>query len=245
MSGEEGDITVVELKRYAYCPRIVFITHVLHLDEVVSEAMEAGLEQHEESVITPIIAKLNALRILGSIELRSERLRISGKPDYIVITKNREYVPIEVKWASSDKGRTRWDHKLQLAAYALLVEECFKTTVKRGYVYYLRDRRVVGLVIGEGLKNLARKIIEHIHGMILEERDPGIVAPPTRCINCGYRAYCRPGLSGAKSQEAYIKSAGPEGVLQHKTSQNSEKTATSQENTGKHKSNLNRTTQPK
>ena len=40
---EEGYLTVVEVKRYAYCPRIVFITHVLHLEEVASEAMQMGL----------------------------------------------------------------------------------------------------------------------------------------------------------------------------------------------------------
>jgi CRISPR-associated exonuclease Cas4 len=195
LSCDEGDITVVELKRYAYCPRIVFITHVLHLDEVVSEAMEAGLEQHDEAVITPLIAKLKALRVLRSVELRSERLKISGKPDYLVITRNREYVPVEVKWASSDKGRGRWDHKLQLTAYALLIEENFKTSVKRGYIYYLKDKRVAELVIDEGLKNLTRKIIDNMHKMILEERDPGIITPPSKCVNCGYRAYCRPGLS--------------------------------------------------
>ncbi len=194
MSYEEGDITVVELKRYAYCPRILFITHVLHLDEVVSEAMEAGLEQHDDAIITPIVAKLKALRVLRSIELRSELLKMGGKPDYLIITRNKEYIPVEVKWASSDKGRVRWDHKLQLAAYALLVEENFKTTVKRGYIYYLKDRRVAGLVIDEGLKNLTRRIVENIHKIILEERDPGIVSPPTRCVNCGYKAYCRPGL---------------------------------------------------
>ncbi|MEM0483016.1 MAG: CRISPR-associated protein Cas4 [Nitrososphaerota archaeon] len=223
MSCDEGDITVVELKRYAYCPRIVFITHVLHLDEVVSEAMEAGLEQHDEAVITPIVAKLRALRVLRSVELRSEMLKTSGKPDYLVITRNREYVPVEVKWASSDRGRAKWDQKLQLAAYAILVEENFKTTVKRGYIYYLKDRRVVELVIDEGLKNLTRKIIGNIHRMILEERDPGVITPLTRCVNCGYRVYCRPGIGVAESQETYIKRSSPERVLQQRNAQNTGK----------------------
>ncbi|MCS7136676.1 MAG: CRISPR-associated protein Cas4 [Nitrososphaerota archaeon] len=193
MAYEEGDITVVEVKRYAYCPRIVFITHVLHHEEVLSEAMKMGLELHEENAISPLIVKLKALRVLRSLELRSEELGLVGKLDYLVVTRMKEYVPVEVKWAESSKGRVKRDHKLQLAAYALLIDENFKTSVKRGYVYYLKDKKVAELPIDQGLKNLARKVVKRIHLMILNEEDPGVKMPMSKCIGCGYRAYCRPG----------------------------------------------------
>jgi len=195
LTDEEGYITAVEVKRYAYCPRIVFITHVLHYEEPMSEAMEAGLEHHDESTIAPLIARLKASRILRSVELWSGELGIAGKPDYLIVTRMGEYVPVEVKWAVSENGRIRWDHKLQLSAYALLVDENFRTTVKRGYVYYLRDKRVVELKVDDSLKKMTRKVIESIHRMILEERDPGVTVRRARCLSCGYKAYCRPGLN--------------------------------------------------
>jgi len=193
-SVEEGYLTVVEVKRYAYCPRIVFITHVLHFEEVTSEAMQMGVEKHNESIVAPLVSKLKAVKVLSDVMLVSERLKISGKLDFLLLTKFGEYVPVEIKWAESEKGRIKWDHKFQLTAYALLVEECFKTTVKRCYAYYLRDRRLVEVMLDNGLKNLVIKMIVKMHEMVEREIDPGIKVPPSKCRSCGYRAFCRPSL---------------------------------------------------
>ncbi len=195
MSGvEEGYLTVVEVKRYAYCPRIVFITHVLHLEEVVSEAMQMGREEHSESVIAPLISRLKVSKVLRDVALVSERLKIVGKLDFLLLTRFGEYIPVEVKWAVTDREKIKWDHKLQLAAYALLVEEKLKTTVKRGYTYYMREHRLAEVTLHDSLKKLAAKTIEKIHDMVEKERDPGIKVPLSRCLSCGYKTFCRPML---------------------------------------------------
>ena len=194
MSVEEGYLTVVELKRYAYCPRIVFITHVLHHEEVVSEAMEMGREEHDTRVIAPLINRLKAVNVLRDVMLASDRLRIVGKLDYLILTRLGEYVPVEVKWAETERGRMKFDHKLQLTAYALLVEDNFKTTVKRGYAYYLREHKTSEIIFQDTLKKLAEKTIAKIHEIIEEEKDPGIRVPVSKCMGCGYKAFCRPGL---------------------------------------------------
>ena len=48
-------------------------------------------------------------------------------------------MPVEYKNTMSDRGRPWPDHKYQLTAYALLVEENHTTLVKRGYVSYLPE----------------------------------------------------------------------------------------------------------
>ena len=48
LSEEVQFITVVDVRDYAYCPRVVYFTRVLHLRERVTEAMEYGRERHEE-----------------------------------------------------------------------------------------------------------------------------------------------------------------------------------------------------
>ncbi|HIQ30230.1 MAG TPA: CRISPR-associated protein Cas4 [Candidatus Caldiarchaeum subterraneum] len=193
MSGvEEGYLTVVDVKRYAYCPRIVFITHILHLEEVTSEAMQMGIVEHDERVVTPLISRLKVVRVLRNVALASERLRIVGKLDFLLLTRFGEYVPVEVKWAETAGGRVKWDHKMQLASYALLVEERFKTTVKRGYAYYLREHKLTEVPLHEGIKRLATEMIEEIHEMLERERDPGIRVSISKCLSCGYRAFCRP-----------------------------------------------------
>jgi len=222
MSVDEGYLTVVELKRYAYCPRIVFITHVLHHEEVKSEAMEMGSEEHYARELAPLISKLKAVNVFKDVELASERLGIVGKLDYLLLTRLKEYVPVEVKWAESENGRIKWDHKLQLAAYALLVEENFNSAVKRGYVYYLREHRVIEMTFSESLKKLVAKIIQEMYDMIENEKDPGIKVPATKCFSCGYKAYCRPGLSPATGP-LYKESQprkGPETIKQKSLKKN-------------------------
>lgn len=216
MSIDEGYLTVVELKRYAYCPRIVFITHVLHHEEVKSEAMEVGSEEHDARKLAPLISKLKAVNVLKNVELVSEGLGIVGKLDYLMLTRLGEYVPVEVKWAESENSKIKWDHKLQLAAYALLVEERFNTVVKRGYVYYLREHRVAETILSEDLKKLVIRAVREIYDMIENERDPGIKVPTTKCFSCGYKAYCRPGLfppTGPLYKEGRPR-MGPEAIKQ-------------------------------
>jgi len=215
-SAEEGLLTVVDLKRYAYCPRIVFITSVLHLEERTSEAMELGHEEHDERLIAPLLVKLSAKRVLRALELESKTLGLVGKLDYLVVTRNRELVPVEVKWSGSAKGRAKWDHRFQLAAYAFLIEENLGSRVNRGCIYYLKDRGLVETLIDEDIRLIVRRMLREMHEMVLEERDPGIKAPLSKCINCGYLPYCRPGIRrvGGKSSAPgplYIFRARSEG----------------------------------
>lgn len=192
---DDGYLTTVEVKRYAYCPRIVFITHVLHLEEAKTEAMQLGVEEHDASIVAPIVSRLKATKVLRNVTLVSERLGLVGRLDFLLLTRFGEYVPVEVKWSEAEGGWVKWDHKLQLTAYALLVEESFRTTVKRCFAYYLRDRRVMEVTLNDGLKRLTVKTISSIHEMIEKEVDPGVKVPVSKCRNCGYKAYCRPSIA--------------------------------------------------
>lgn len=67
--------------------------------------------------------------------LYSEAHLISGKPDYVLRDEmTGAYIPVEVK-----SGRARkpyWNHILQLAAYCILVEERYGTSVPYGTLVY-------------------------------------------------------------------------------------------------------------
>jgi len=185
-------VTASDVKRYAYCPKIIYFTHVLHLKERVTEAMEYGRELHKDEFILPIIAKVKPAKILRGIELVSDKLRVSGKPDFILVTRFNEYIPVEVKWAEeSSKGSAKKDHKYQLATYALLVEERYSTTVKRGYIYYVRCRSVVEVPLTSRLKGEVKRVLREIYKIIEEEREPAVNVGRGRCANCGWRRYCK------------------------------------------------------
>ena len=188
---EEEYLTVVDIKHYAYCPRIVYFTHVLHLNERITEAMLYGSESHDESIVAPVAAKLKASKIIRSLELTSSRLRLRGKLDYLLITKFGELIPVEVKWAEPLGGSIKRDHKLQLASYALMIEENFGKTVKRAVVYYTRARKLLTVPLDENVKNEARRILNAIDNIISNEEQPK-TAKSKHCVNCGFKEYCKP-----------------------------------------------------
>ncbi|MCS7385417.1 MAG: CRISPR-associated protein Cas4 [archaeon GB-1867-005] len=192
MSEYSPYITTVEVKNYALCPMIVYYTHVLHIYEPETEAMKIGREIHDKPPIAPIIPKLKATKILKEIQLESKTLKLRGKLDTIIITKHNEYIPIEVKWSDpTPAGKAQKHHKAQLTAYALLIEENYKTTVKRATIYYARAGKIITINITNTDKKQVKQIINKIHEMIATEKEPKIKPNPKTCTNCGYNQYCR------------------------------------------------------
>jgi len=193
LSESESFITVVEVKHYAYCPKIVWFTHVLHLHEPVTEAMELGSEEHDERFITPLIKSLKAIKVLKNVELESEKLKLRGKVDYVLVTRFGEHIPIEVKWTEPARGGgPKRDHKLQLAAYALMIEELTGRPVVRAAIYYARAGKTVVFNISDHDKREVKRIVVKIYNTIKTGEEPRVRVPKSKCINCGFRRYCIP-----------------------------------------------------
>lgn len=186
---QEEFLAPTDVKRFAYCPKIIYISKVLHLEERTTDYMEFGKEKHDKSIIAPLLASLRVKKVLENVEMESRRLRVRGKVDYVLVTKFDEYVPAEIKWAEAFRSIKR-DHALQIATYALLIEENFNTVVKRGVVYYLRSRNIYVFPIGNDLKKEVRNIIEKISKIIDNEAEPEVKVIKRKCTNCGFKNHC-------------------------------------------------------
>ncbi|MHC1637479.1 MAG: CRISPR-associated protein Cas4, partial [Candidatus Nezhaarchaeales archaeon] len=164
---------------------------VLHLRERITEAMQYGKEQHEDPPLTPLIPKLKPIQIMRNVELTSHKLKLTGKIDTIMVTRHGEYIPIEVKWSEpKHPGKPRRQHKAQLTAYALLIEENFKTTVKRAIIYYSRSRQLMEIPLTSQDKQQIKQYIQQIYKIIQKEETPNIKQNPKQCQDCGYKLYC-------------------------------------------------------
>ncbi|MGQ9461366.1 MAG: CRISPR-associated protein Cas4 [Candidatus Bathyarchaeaceae archaeon] len=186
---EEDFLAPTDVKRFAYCPKIIYISKVLHLEERTTEYMEFGREKHDKAIIAPLLASLKVKKVLEDVEMMSHVLRMKGKVDYVLITKFDEHIPVEIKWAESFQSVKR-DHMLQITSYALLIEENFNTVVKRGVAYYLRSKNIKVFQISNDLKRETRCIIEKMDEIIDKELEPEVRINKGRCKNCGFRSYC-------------------------------------------------------
>jgi CRISPR-associated exonuclease Cas4 len=190
-------ITVSDVKQYLYCPKIIYFDHVLHVPKPPDQKLETGKEKHD-SITTKEKRRKGAIfydqeldqaEKLFRVALESSTLGLRGVLDYLVKTE-REFIPVDYKFGSSHNGDVHLNHKYQLAAYALLVEENFKTIVRRGFVHYSKDRVNVRIDLSDEIRNRTLKMIREIGRIIEEEVEPVGTRNLGRCIDCEYSRYC-------------------------------------------------------
>jgi CRISPR-associated exonuclease Cas4 len=188
---ELGYLTASDIKHYGYCEVIIYITHILGVQENPTEYMEYGKEIEKEKYITPAIAKYKPVKILKKPQLISKKYKLSGSPDYILVTKHGEYIPLEIKWAEPTKeGKAKNDHILQMVAYALLLEQSTKKTIRRGAIFYLKpEGKLIEINISYDLKLQLIKILKRINEIIEGKREPKPISRE-KCMSCNYKLYC-------------------------------------------------------
>ncbi len=193
-------ISVTDVKHYIYCPRLVYFDRVLHAQPIFGSQQEESQELHMEYVRKELRRKdavyyspefVGAEKLLF-VPLVSKSLQLQGVVDLIIKTVKGEYVPVEYKNMVSDRGKVYMDHKYQLVAYALLVEENFGTVVKRGFVNYIPEQLILKFEITPTMKSYAKRVVGHIKRIIREEKLPPIKVARNKCQGgCGHKQTCQ------------------------------------------------------
>jgi CRISPR-associated exonuclease Cas4 len=185
------ELRVSDIKQYGYCARIVYYQYVLPVDRVTTYKMEHGKVAQIDVEALEKRRKLRAYGIEGgerlfNLWLRSRRLGLSGRLD-LLIRSATGYFPVDFKYT---EDLPRRNHQLQLAAYALLVEEHFRATVNAGFLYLIPRKDVVVFELSEELKGEVAAIVREIREMVWKERLPEPTPVRARCHDCEYQNYC-------------------------------------------------------
>jgi CRISPR-associated exonuclease Cas4 len=193
-------VLVTDIKHYFYCPRIVYFEHVLHARPQLGSQQEDSKERHEEYVRKELRRKdaiyyspgfIGAKKMLF-VPLCSSRLGLKGTVDLIIGTRDGEYIPVDYKNMTSDHGRVWMDHKYQLTAYALLIDEAFDTCVKHGFINYIPEGLIIKLEITPTMKTYVKRVLGHIKRIIREEMLPPIRVAKRKCTGgCGHKYLCK------------------------------------------------------
>lgn len=117
----------------------------------------------------------------------SEKLGMSGSVDKLIRI-DEEVIPCVIKTGRCPEFSVWRSERVQLAAYAMLIEEVFETTVKRGFVEYIRTAEFRELQIRKKDRALALQILKRVkrikRGAFPEK---GVHAP---CDTCSFIARC-------------------------------------------------------
>lgn len=190
-------LEVTDLKQYLYCPRIVYYRYCLPQIRPVTYLMEEGTRHHEEEEKREERRNLHHYSLtegerITHLALRSSTLCLSGRLDLAIATPSRsdpdaKAIVVEYKY-SEHKAGAHWI--LQLAAYALLLEEAWHIPVIRAYLYALPLKQAEAVAITAHQRKKVLQVVQQIQHMINGESMPAPPHSQARCITCEFRRFC-------------------------------------------------------
>lgn len=190
-------LEVTDLKQYTCCPRIVYYRYCLPRIRPVTRLMAEGQTSHREEEAREERRSLKTYGVeqgerFFQLVLQSEALGITGCLDLAIATPGRESPQgeaIVVEYKHSEK-KAGTHFKLQLAAYALLLEEAWGLPVRQSFLYSIPLREAERIPITPALRRKVFTTIAALRQMIEHERMPPAPGNATRCVQCEFRRFC-------------------------------------------------------
>ncbi len=188
-------LRVTDLKQYEYCPRIVFYQYCLPGIRPTTYKMAAGIAAQDR---TEVLEERRTLGEYGvdagvrhfNVKVASQRLGCSGQVDLVVETNGasgRTLIPVDFKLSRHDPGR---HFKLQLACYALLLEENWGAPAPEGIIHLIPLRENIRVKLDQRLRRAAEQELVAIRRMIEHEQMPAPTPARSRCVDCEFRRFC-------------------------------------------------------
>jgi CRISPR-associated exonuclease Cas4 len=190
-SARQFELTVTDLKQWVYCPRVPYYHHVMPVEIARTYKMERG---RDVEAAVQAMEKRRGFRRYGlergerrfGVWLHSAALELSGKLDLLIVTADACY-PVDFK---DTEGGVRYNHGIQLAAYAVLIEENFARPVPIAFVYLVPSRQLVTVSVGAKEREEVTRAIAEMRRVIEQENMPGPTPVRARCVACEFRNYC-------------------------------------------------------
>jgi len=188
-------LRVIDLKQYAYCPRVVYYDYCLGDLRPTTYKMAAGIKAQDR---VHQLEERRGLRAYGieegtrhyHVSVQSEKLGCSGQVDMVIETNDggaARLVPVDFKLSRREPGN---HFKLQLACYAMMLEDDWGLPVETGAIYLIPSKRVIKVPITTRLRNSAIRQLLAIREMVMAQRMPPPTTRRSRCVNCEFRRFC-------------------------------------------------------
>ncbi|MBF2000788.1 MAG: type I-MYXAN CRISPR-associated endonuclease Cas1 [Synechococcales cyanobacterium M58_A2018_015] len=181
-------LRVSSLHALAYCPRLFYLEEVEEL-YTQDAAVFAGRRLHVE------IEKAEG-DTYESLTLENEALGLRGKVDALR-TRGGQTIPYEHK-----RGRCRRDgqnqpqawesDRLQILAYACLIEAALGVTVTEGRIRYHADNALVRVPLDDQGRQEVREAIAHARQLRRSTERPPVTSNERLCGRCSLAPVCLP-----------------------------------------------------
>jgi CRISPR-associated exonuclease Cas4 len=190
-------LEVTDLKQYTCCPRIVYYRYCLPRIRPITYTMEEGIRCHEEEETREERRSLRNYGLTSGeriyrLPLQSRKLGLTGRVDLAIATPSREAsgakaIVVEYKLSEQKAGS---HFTLQLAAYALLIEEAWGLPVNQGFLYSIPLRKAEPVAITQHLRRKVIQTVAQIRQIVESEIMPSPPGSLRRCVTCEFRRFC-------------------------------------------------------
>lgn len=191
-------LSVASLHALVYCERLFYLEEVERI-RVADAAVFAGRRLHEE------IAAADE----GAVERKSFESTVLGIRGTVDVLRRRdgETIPYEHKRGRSagKKGqREAWQtDRVQVGAYAMLIEEATGRAVMSGRVRYHADNVSVIVAVDDNLRAHVRAAITRGRELRETIERPAVTTNERLCIRCSLAAVCLPEESRLGADPAF------------------------------------------
>lgn len=193
MFNEADLFTITDLKQYIYCPRILYYHACLPDIRPVTYTMERGIQAHDKERQKANRRSLAMYHqdqaITGQrhfdLALQAPDLGLTGRLDEVVDT-GETLIPVDYK-----NSRHIAEHfKLQLAAYALLIESALGLKVPYGFLYLIPTRKTEQIKLTPALRKKVHATLADMRQIADTERMPPPTEARQKCPGCEFRRFC-------------------------------------------------------
>jgi len=191
---DDDMLQVSDITQYFYCPRKVYFMKTMGIKAKPRPKMDMGKEEHEkehrrvkERKTIYGFGEEDIKEVIHDLAIENRQIGLYGMVDTVLILKNGEIVPVDVKYSKSRIAKINW--RKQLIAYSLLLEAYFGVTVRRGIIYLPEQRMQIPVEITIEGKEVVKEDIRKIKAMIASEKMPN-VNKGAQCSYCEMDKFC-------------------------------------------------------
>lgn len=189
-------LRVHSLHALAYCPRLFYLEEVEEL-YTQDAAVFAGRRLHGE-LETDEGDSWEKLTLESDMcgAQANQRLGLRGKVDALK-THNGQTIPYEHKrgrcYRGSDNEAMAWDSdRLQVLAYACLIEECLHISITEGRIRYHTDNVLVKVPVNDAGRQWVRDAIAQARELRSSVERPPVTTNERLCGRCSLAPVCLP-----------------------------------------------------
>ncbi len=128
-------------------------------------------------------------KILSELRLESDELRLKGVIDQVHVY-DKDYIPFELKTGRTPNEGVWPSHRIQVAAYSLLLQEHFKKPIKEGFVIYLDTKEKRHIAINPFMKEEVNHLVGEIIALLESKELPDFCNNENKCKKCGLKQTC-------------------------------------------------------